>query len=724
MDVMHMSASTPLRKKFLFDRSLWLVTVVVFLGVLIGTLLAYFYTKSIVTDLALGYTSQALRFLDREVHARVAETVVDLKSWSRENVLRQALEKAPAGARARSKALARLAARVPDGFFDKIYLFNANGELVLSTASESVEALSIKDCAFFTRATNKHFVLETLEKSRVTGRPVLVAAAPVTDAAGDVLGVLAASLDIPAFAGETLREVSIETSGKGYLLEDSGFVLASPAAGDTEAIWPEAAMAKVQEAARTGEIVLLHLKEGERMLAARHNAITGWYMAIAAKESEVLRPAAKLAWISGGVAVVTLALVLLALSGLHRALTDLKHSEEKFAKLFLMSPDGIVLMDLDALKIKDANETFSRIFGFQREEVLGKTLSELNIFSDPHVGERAFEQFAHTGKILHLEFESRTKSGAALDCMLSGQSLEIGDRRHAIAIIRDVAEVKKMNAMMIQTEKMISLGGIAAGIAHEINNPLGIVLQAVQSIMQRTRPDFAKNVNVAKELGLDLQVVAQYLHQRQIDQFAQDIKDAALRASEIIKHMLDFSRRSESRRSVCDLRAIMDKAIILAGNDYDLKKHYDFKKINILRQYGDKEILANCTETEIEQVFLNVLRNAAQAMMAPEHRREDPRITVRIRRDGPMARIEIQDNGPGVSDELNKRIFEPFFTTKAPNTGSGLGLSVSYFIITKGHGGTMSVSSAAGQGAVFTIELPSSQPGDGHDEKADTPSRA
>jgi PAS domain S-box-containing protein len=719
---MKMGASNALSKKFFFGQSLWPVTIVVFFGVAVSTLLAYFYTKSIVTDLALGYTSQALRFLDHEVRARVADTVVDLKLWSREETLRQALGAVHSNEQPLDNALPRLAAWAPPGgIFDKVYLFDVRGDLVLSSAPMPAKDIMVRDRAFFRRAMNKTSVLATLEESQVTKNPVLVAAVPVTDGAA-VIGVLAASLDIPAFAGETLREVSIGTSGRGYLIEESGFVLASPTSGGAGAVWSESAMAKVKESAQTGKIVLLKRKQGGRMLAARHNSITGWYLVIAAREAEVLRPATRLAWISGAISAVTLALVLLALSGLHRALTRLKHSEEKFAKLFLMSPDGIVLMDRDDLKIEDVNETFITAFGFRKEEVLGKTLLELHVFAEEQVGESALEQLQRTGKILHLDIEFKSKSGAAVDCALSGQSVEIGNRRHGIAIIRDVTEVKKMHAMMIQTEKMISLGGIAAGIAHEINNPLGIILQAVQSIMQRTKPGFRKNVHVAEELGLDLEVVAQYLHQRQIDQFAQDIKDAAVRASEIVKHMLDFSRRSESRRTICDLRAVMDKAITLAGNDYNLKKHYDFKKIDIVRQYDEQKLLVNCTETEIEQVFLNVLRNAAQAMMGPGRRSEDPRIIVQIRRNGPMARIDIQDNGPGVSEDLGKRIFEPFFTTKAPNTGTGLGLSVSYFIVTKGHNGTMDMFSSPGQGAVFTIELPFSQPGDGHGDEANTPS--
>ena len=118
-----------------------------------------------------------------------------------------------------------------------------------------------------------------------------------------------------------------------------------------------------------------------------------------------------------------------------------------------------------------------------------------------------------------------------------------------------------------------------------------------------------------------------------------------------------------------------------------------------------------CTETEIEQVFLNILRNAAQAMAEATPPVEDPRIAVRVLRVEDRVRIEIEDNGPGMAPEVSRRIFEPFFTTKPPGQGTGLGLSVSYFIITKSHGGSMDVESTPGKGTCFRIELPLKQTG-------------
>jgi signal transduction histidine kinase len=205
--------------------------------------------------------------------------------------------------------------------------------------------------------------------------------------------------------------------------------------------------------------------------------------------------------------------------------------------------------------------------------------------------------------------------------------------------------------------------------------------------------------------------MARYMSARKLDVFIADIQEAATRAAGIIRRMLDFSRLAESGRSQCDLRTLIDHSLALARSDYDLKKFYDFKKIDLHVEVEDGLGKLACTETEIEQVFLNILRNAAQAMAEATPPIKSPRIAVRTYGLKDRVRIEIEDNGPGMELEVSRRIFEPFFTTKPPGQGTGLGLSVSYFIITKSHGGSMDVDSVPGRGTCFRIELPFRQKG-------------
>jgi signal transduction histidine kinase len=236
------------------------------------------------------------------------------------------------------------------------------------------------------------------------------------------------------------------------------------------------------------------------------------------------------------------------------------------------------------------------------------------------------------------------------------------------------------------------------------------VHQAVQNLILRTSPEQKKNLETAAGLGLPMEKLQAYLKARKLDVFLEDIQAAALRASGIIRNMLNFSRRSESKRQTCDLHRIVEQSVFLASSDYDLKKSYDFKRIEINLDLASELPDCSCTETEIEQVLLNLLRNAAQAMSMAQPPTQAPRIDIRLRAVESGVRIEVADNGPGMDPDVQRKVFEPFFTTKPPGVGTGLGLSVSYFIVTKGHNGRMWVTSSPGRGTTFSIELPKDLP--------------
>jgi len=274
----------------------------------------------------------------------------------------------------------------------------------------------------------------------------------------------------------------------------------------------------------------------------------------------------------------------------------------------------------------------------------------------------------------------------------------------AVIRVDDVTNRVRIEQMMVQTEKMMSVGGLAAGMAHEINNPLSGILQGCQNLARRLSADLPGNQAAAGELGLDLEQVRCYLEQRGIPDFVQGMQAAALRASGIVTDMLAFSRRSTADFAPQRLDELLETVLRLADSDYDLKKQYDFRQIEVVRDYDRDLPPVSCNRTEIEQVFLNLIKNAAQALAtctAPAGR-----ITLRTRREGEFAQVEIADNGPGIDEDVRGRVFEPFFTTKPVGVGTGLGLSVSYFIVTERHHGTISVSSMPGSGTCFVIRLP------------------
>ncbi len=264
-----------------------------------------------------------------------------------------------------------------------------------------------------------------------------------------------------------------------------------------------------------------------------------------------------------------------------------------------------------------------------------------------------------------------------------------GTGRGAVIRIDDITDRLGMEEMMVQSEKMLSVGGLAAGMAHEINNPLGAILHNVQNIRRRLSPELPKNLEVAGEVGVRLDDLNHYLEAREIPKLMDGIQYAGSRAAKIVTHMLSFSRRSHRQMAACELPALLEQAVEIAGNDFDLTGGFDFKSLEIVHEYdprlGPVPVIAN----EIEQVLLNLLKNGAQAihLRDDEEEGEYGRITLRTRLNPPWAEIHVEDNGCGMPENVRKRIFEPFFTTKEVGQGTGLGLSVSYFIVTNNHKG-------------------------------------
>ena len=277
----------------------------------------------------------------------------------------------------------------------------------------------------------------------------------------------------------------------------------------------------------------------------------------------------------------------------------------------------------------------------------------------------------------------------------------------AVIRIDDVTEYVQMEEMMIQSEKMLSLGGLAAGMAHEINNPLAGIMQTTHVVHNRLISNFRTKANqkAAEKFEVSLEKMGKFMTDRKIPELLDAIHLAGSRIAEIVSNMLSFSRKSSEDKKSCDLTSLMDKTLELAMTDYDLKKQYDFKSVRIMREYQDNLPEVACEAGKIQQVLLNLFRNGAQAMQDPGT--DCPTLTLRVyKKDEKRVAIEVEDNGPGMEEGVRKRVFEPFFTTKPPGIGTGLGLSVSYFIIRENHHGDLRVESALGRGAKFIIELP------------------
>ncbi len=390
-------------------------------------------------------------------------------------------------------------------------------------------------------------------------------------------------------------------------------------------------------------------------------------------------------------------------------ITEQRYNEEKYRVLFHASTDAIFMIKDNS--IVDCNPRTLAVFDCPMERMMGHNPGEFSPPVQPGGRESvalALEMIerARRGDTQTFEWQHLRCDGSVFTAEVTLTVMDLFREEYVVGFLRDISERKQMQELMVQTEKMMSVGGLAAGMAHELNNPLGIILQSVQNMERRLSTTLPKNQVVAQELALNLGTVGEYMRARGIDEYMRGIQEAGDRAAKIIRTMLDFSRSSQSVRATCDVNEMLDTALNLAANDYDLKKRYDFRNIAIEKDYDQGTGALECTETEIVQVLLNIIKNAAQAMPGRGDRSDAPTLRLHSKILADAVRVEIEDNGPGMDEATRRRVFEPFFTTKPQGEGTGLGLSVGYFIVTQKHKGKISVESHPGVGTTFAIELP------------------
>ncbi|MDN4545577.1 MULTISPECIES: ATP-binding protein [unclassified Pseudomonas] len=366
-------------------------------------------------------------------------------------------------------------------------------------------------------------------------------------------------------------------------------------------------------------------------------------------------------------------------------------------------PSALIALD-EQLYVTQWNQEASALSGTRLDEALNQPIFLAFEPLKPFLPQLKQTVEQHT--VAKIERVTWLKDEEPRHYALTFYPLMGGAGRGVVIRIDDITQRLSLEEMMVQSEKMLSVGGLAAGMAHEINNPLGAILHNVQNIRRRLSAELPKNIEVAEQAGIELSTVNQYLQIREVPQLLDGIQQAGARAAKIVTHMLSFSRRSTRQMAPCDLPALIDQAVEIAGNDFDLAIGFDFKGQAIIRQFDPALGPVPGTANELEQVLLNLLKNAAQAIHQREDDHEPGRIILRTKLNPPWAEIQVEDNGIGMSESVRKRTFEPFFTTKEIGQGTGLGLSVSYFIITNNHKGQMEVQSTPGQGTCFTLRLP------------------
>jgi two-component system cell cycle sensor histidine kinase/response regulator CckA len=349
----------------------------------------------------------------------------------------------------------------------------------------------------------------------------------------------------------------------------------------------------------------------------------------------------------------------------------------------------------DQLLCVDADGRLSPIYrgGHGRPDVSPPTVDSggvpVSLDSEDSIGKRIAEVFpADVAKTL-IEGVSQTvssgKPGHAAFSVSNGEATSQYEARfvswgtgNVLIICRDVTEVIALRAKLVMSDRMVSIGTLAAGVAHEINNPLTYVSASLEGLRELLLPEIARRSALSEATT-----------------FLDDMRDGLDRVGRTVRDLKLFSRSEEPSRAVVDLKEVLARVLRIANNEI---RH----RATLVLDLGDVP-LVDANDGQLGQVFLNLLVNAAQAIPEGDAERNEIRVVTRTDSKG-RAVVEVHDTGSGISDDIKTRIFAPFFTTKDPGVGTGLGLSICHGII-MAHGGDLEVESTVGKGSIFRVVL-------------------
>jgi PAS domain S-box-containing protein len=389
----------------------------------------------------------------------------------------------------------------------------------------------------------------------------------------------------------------------------------------------------------------------------------------------------------------------------------LQESEERFRLLFEKESDAIIIFDTASRIIFDINMAAQSLYGYEKNEVAGKDL--LLLMNEDNY-ERLCQEFTKNNEgsaFILLREEHFRKDGSRIPVACRGRIIKFNGKEHVYLSMRDITdkirqeeEKTLLQAHLMQTEKMAALGILAAGIAHEINNPMAFIasnLSTMDKYIKRITNYTAELLALIEAEGSAASVAKmnEKKGELKIDFLLNDAADliaesasGAERVTKIVQDLKLFTHQGGDEPELFDVHACMEKTINIVWNELKYKT-------TIKKEYGDIPQIKGFSH-QIGQVFMNLLVNAAHSI------EKEGVITIKTwTLDGSVC-ISIADTGCGISESNLARIFEPFFTTKEEGIGSGLGLSIAYDTVTNKHHGRLTVASEVGAGTTFTIKLP------------------
>lgn len=378
-------------------------------------------------------------------------------------------------------------------------------------------------------------------------------------------------------------------------------------------------------------------------------------------------------------------------SGLKEANQELSFLRDYNANIMESIPNGIVVLNRD-LRITMWNSGMEMVLGIERSEALGKRYSQVLRNPEEMDFEKLIELVVRTGEVRQIRnLNTALKSDERLVSrrLISPLRAREGEILGAIVVVEDVTEKVRLGEQLKRAERLSVIGEFAAGIAHEINNPMGIISASADLLAERVKRISSSDGQLTDGLAGPLRI----------------IEEEAARCSSIIKNLLAFSRHPRMNWALTDVRKVVDETVVLVGAGARQQN------VSIEVRHSDELPLVRGDEHQLKQVFLNLMLNAIQAMSGGGRLSIVTRLVSRPHtptgnggNEPSRERVEAMfiDTGCGIPQESLDKIFDPFYTTKP--TGTGLGLPVSHSIIVR-HGGSLSVTSEVGKGSVFAVEL-------------------
>jgi PAS domain S-box-containing protein len=360
----------------------------------------------------------------------------------------------------------------------------------------------------------------------------------------------------------------------------------------------------------------------------------------------------------------------------------LRESESKFRGLFDLSPQAIALTELETGKLADVNNMFCELTKYSQEEIIGKTTTEVGLYSDDD-RTRFIKELQTSGEVNGLEMDFKAKNGGVLNALMFARVIRISGESFILTIFLNVTEQKRLQAQLQKAQKMESIGTLAGGIAHDFNNILFSVFGYT-------------------ELALDDTEKGTQLHNN-----LQQVLTAAHRAKNLVKQILTFSRQANQELKPLKVQLAVREALKLIRSSLPTT-------IEINQNISNTCGLVMADATQIHQVAMNLLTNAYHAMGHEGGKLDvtlkevdldvddlkDPAILA-----GSYVCLTVEDTGTGIDEYVMDRIFEPYFSTKEKDKGTGLGLAMVHGIV-KSYGGNIRVYSEPGKGTAFHVYLP------------------